>query len=114
MDSIQDAYDAFLAMPLENKVWVDNTASAEVAAVTIQALRDGISVVCSNKIAATESMDHWRSIQRASRTGQVFFQHETNVGAGTSNSQQLARHARNWRSNSSHRRSAERIVEFHF
>lgn len=81
MDSIQDAYDAFLAMPLENKVWVDNTASAEVAAVTIQALRDGISVVCSNKIAATESMDHWRSIQRASLTGQVFFQHETNVGA---------------------------------
>ena len=42
MGSIQDAYDAFLAMPLENKVWVDNTASAEVAAVTIQALRGGL------------------------------------------------------------------------
>ena len=81
LESIRDAYDAFLAMPLENKVWVDNTASADVAALTIQALRDGISVVCSNKIAATQSMDDWRSIQLASRPGRVFFQHETNVGA---------------------------------
>ena len=81
IESIRDAYDAFRAMPLENKVWVDNTASADVAAMTILALRDGISVVCSNKIAATQSMDHWRSIQRASRLGQVYFQHETNVGA---------------------------------
>ena len=81
IESIRDAYDTFREMPLKNKVWVDNTASADVAAMTIQALRDGISVVCSNKIAATQSMDHWRSIQRASRLGQVYFQHETNVGA---------------------------------
>jgi aspartokinase/homoserine dehydrogenase 1 len=79
--SIREAFDAFCFLPLPNKVWVDNTASAEVAALTVEALNQGISVICSNKIAASQSMQEWSDIQAAMLANKVFFANETNVGA---------------------------------
>ena len=80
-----DAFQGFSTLPGDHKIWVDNTASAEVAAITKEALRKGISVVCSNKIAASGTMLDWRDIQSITRSSQknnpVFFTNETNVGA---------------------------------
>ncbi|MDB4493615.1 bifunctional aspartate kinase/homoserine dehydrogenase I [Flavobacteriales bacterium] len=81
LGSVREAFDQFQSLPLERKVWVDNTASPEVAAITPTALALGVSVVCSNKIAATGNMASWESMQSSLEVGCVMFQNETNVGA---------------------------------
>lgn len=85
LNSTADAFQEFCALPGDHKIWVDNTASAEVAAITKEALRKGISVVCSNKIAASGSMLDWSEMQSITLSSQknkpVFFANETNVGA---------------------------------
>ncbi|MEN9819220.1 MAG: hypothetical protein RLZ32_3100, partial [Gemmatimonadota bacterium] len=72
----------FAGVGLEGSVWVDNSASAEVAATYLTALQAGIHVVCSNKIAAAGP---WAEVQRcrdAARARGVRWLNEANVGAG--------------------------------
>jgi aspartokinase/homoserine dehydrogenase 1 len=72
----------FAGAGLEGSVWVDNSASAEVAATYLTALQAGIHVVCSNKIAAAGP---WAEVQRcrdAARARGVRWLNEANVGAG--------------------------------
>jgi aspartokinase/homoserine dehydrogenase 1 len=80
-ESIEEVFEHFRLASFEHKIWADNTASAEVAAITQKALSSGISVVCSNKIAATGSMSSWKSILAAQSPNRVMFQNETNVCA---------------------------------
>ena len=68
---------AFDALPGGRKIWVDNSAAESAADAGIEALRLGMGYVCSNKIAATRSMEDWAFLQ--SCTGR--FKNETNVGA---------------------------------
>jgi aspartokinase/homoserine dehydrogenase 1 len=105
-ESIEEVFQHFQSAPFEHKIWVDNTASVEVAAITQKALSSGISVVCSNKIAATGSMKSWEAIQAALRPRDVFFQNETNVGAALPVLSSL----RSMRATGDHIRSIEGIL----
>ncbi|MDR0415485.1 MAG: bifunctional aspartate kinase/homoserine dehydrogenase I [Prevotellaceae bacterium] len=67
---------------LRNSIFVDCTASADVAEVYEKALQSFVSVVTANKIACSSSYERYRKLQEASRTRGVKFLYETNVGAG--------------------------------
>lgn len=69
-------------MNLSNSIFIDNTASAQVAAVYETILDRSISISTPNKIAASSSFSRYIGLkQLASRRG-VQFCYETNVGAG--------------------------------
>ena len=59
MESIKEAYEEFAAIPGLEKMWIDNTASMDVASIARVGIERGWSYVCSNKIAATGSMEDW-------------------------------------------------------
>ncbi|MDR1416119.1 MAG: bifunctional aspartate kinase/homoserine dehydrogenase I [Prevotellaceae bacterium] len=67
---------------LRNSIFVDCTASAEVADIYEKALQSFVSVVTANKIACSSSYERYQTLQSASRTRGVKFLYETNVGAG--------------------------------
>lgn len=64
-----------------DKVFVDCTASEEVAFTYADLLRARISVVTPNKKAASGTMDYYRELERLAKTPGVTFLYETNVGA---------------------------------
>lgn len=74
--------DEVIGMNIFNSVFVDCTASAEVAGLYKEFLEHNISVVAANKIAA--SSDYWayRELKTIAMLRGVKFLFETNVGAG--------------------------------
>ena len=69
-------------MNIFNSVFVDCTASADVAAQYERLLRHNVSVVAANKIAASSPYDQYASLKKIAREKGVKFLFETNVGAG--------------------------------
>ncbi len=69
-------------MNLRNAVFVDNTASAEVAGLYESVLKSSISVVASNKIASSGPFATYRRLNDLARTMKKRYLYETNVGAG--------------------------------
>lgn len=69
-------------MNIFNSVFVDCTASAEVAELYADLLEHNISVVAANKIAASSPYDHYMRLKQTARHRGVKFLFETNVGAG--------------------------------
>lgn len=67
---------------LYNSVFVDCTASAEVAGIYLSLLENNISVVTANKIAASSEYDHYLRLKQTALDRGVKFLFETNVGAG--------------------------------
>ncbi|WP_143308883.1 bifunctional aspartate kinase/homoserine dehydrogenase I [Chitinophaga vietnamensis] len=67
---------------LRNSVFVDNTASAEVAATYHEFLQHGISVVTCNKIACSSDYEYYKKLKDLARKYNASFLFETNVGAG--------------------------------
>lgn len=65
-----------------NSVFVDCTASAEVAEIYGDLLAHNVSVVTANKIAASADYEHYAGLKNLARTRGVKFLFETNVGAG--------------------------------
>ncbi|VBB43388.1 Aspartate kinase homoserine dehydrogenase [uncultured Paludibacter sp.] len=74
--------DAILEMNIFNSVFVDCTASEEVAALYQTMLEKNISVVTANKIAASSEYEKYAQLKDISRQRGVKFLFETNVGAG--------------------------------
>ncbi|ASZ13605.1 bifunctional aspartate kinase/homoserine dehydrogenase I [Chitinophaga pendula] len=70
------------ALNLRNSVFIDNTASSEVAAVYADFLQHGISVVTCNKIACSSDYRYYRQLKDLARRYDAAFLFETNVGAG--------------------------------
>ncbi|RBL91597.1 bifunctional aspartate kinase/homoserine dehydrogenase I [Chitinophaga flava] len=70
------------SMNLRNSVFVDNTASAEVAAIYHEFLQHGISVVTCNKIACSSDYQYYKQLKDLARKYNASFLFETNVGAG--------------------------------
>ncbi|MCF6404219.1 bifunctional aspartate kinase/homoserine dehydrogenase I [Chitinophaga filiformis] len=70
------------ALNLRNSVFVDNTASQEVAATYGEFLQHGISVVTCNKIACSSDYAYYKSLKDLARKYNASFLFETNVGAG--------------------------------
>lgn len=67
---------------LRNSVFVDNTASEDIARSYAGVLQKNISVVTPNKIACASSMDYYRKLKATAREYKTKFYYETNVGAG--------------------------------
>lgn len=71
-----------LDMNIFNSVFVDCTASEEVAACYGQLLRNYVSVVAANKVAASSAYENYSSLKQTARERGVKYLFETNVGAG--------------------------------
>lgn len=66
----------------QGSVFVDCTASAEVAALYPTLLEAGVSVVAASKLANSGSYDSWLALRGAAREGGARFLYGANVGAG--------------------------------
>lgn len=71
-----------LIASLPNSIFVDCTASAEVADTYLALLENNISVVTANKIAASSEYSHYLRLKQTALDRGVKFLFETNVGAG--------------------------------
>ena len=75
-------HDEIIGMNIFNSVFVDCTASAEVASLYKEFLMHNISVVAVNKIAASSDYSIYSELKQIARRRGVKFLFETNVGAG--------------------------------
>lgn len=67
---------------LRNSIFVDNTASHDVAATYADFLRNSIGVVTCNKVACSGPFENYKLLKNLSRKYNAPFLFETNVGAG--------------------------------
>lgn len=67
---------------LRNSVFVDNTANAGIAKIYADVLDESISVVASNKIAASSEYSNYKYLNELATKRNVKFLYETNVAAG--------------------------------
>ena len=74
--------DEIVKMNIFNSVFVDCTASRQIAALYQTFLEHNISVVAANKIAASSDYDSYLKLRQTARDRGVWFRYETNVGAG--------------------------------
>lgn len=71
-----------VGMNIFNSVFVDCTASKEVALTYQEFLEHNISVIAANKIAASSDYDSYIKLKKTALARGVKFRFETNVGAG--------------------------------
>lgn len=69
-------------MNIFNSVFVDCTASEEVAAQYARLLQHNVNIVAANKIAASSNYANYELLKHTAREKGVKFLFETNVGAG--------------------------------
>jgi aspartokinase/homoserine dehydrogenase 1 len=81
-DGIQGYVKSIQARNLHNTIFVDCTASAEVAAIYPLLLKANISVVTANKLGMAGPWELYCRIVDARRSSNARFLYETNVGAG--------------------------------
>ena len=74
--------DEIVKMNIFNSVFVDCTASRQIALLYQTFLEHNISVVAANKIAASSDYDSYLKLKQTARDRGVWFRYETNVGAG--------------------------------
>ena len=74
--------DEIVKMNIFNSVFVDCTASRQIATLYQTFLEHNISVVAANKIAASSDYDSYTKLRQTARDRGVWFRYETNVGAG--------------------------------
>ncbi|MBO4485649.1 MAG: bifunctional aspartate kinase/homoserine dehydrogenase I, partial [Prevotella sp.] len=80
--NIERLRNEVIGMNIFNSVFVDCTASAEVAGLYKEFLEHNISVVAANKIAASSDYAVYRDLKDTARRKGIKFLFETNVGAG--------------------------------
>ncbi len=74
--------DEVLGMNIFNSVFVDCTASKDIASLYQTFLEHNISVIAANKIAASSDYENYMRLKKTARNRGVWFRYETNVGAG--------------------------------
>ena len=74
--------DEVLGMNIFNSVFVDCTASKDIASLYQTFLEHNISVIAANKLAASSDYDNYMKLKKTARNRGVWFRYETNVGAG--------------------------------
>ncbi len=74
--------DEIVKMNIFNSVFVDCTASKQIASLYQAFLEHNISVVAANKIAASSDYASYIKLKQTARDRGVWFRYETNVGAG--------------------------------
>lgn len=80
--NINHLKEEIIGMNIFNSVFVDCTASADVAALYQDLLEHNISVVAANKIAASSKYENYKKLKQTALRRGVKFLFETNVGAG--------------------------------
>ena len=80
--NIKRLKEEVIGMNIFNSVFVDCTASAEVAGLYEDLLSNNISVVAANTVAATSDYDNYAKLKATARKRGVKYLFETNVGAG--------------------------------
>ena len=74
--------EEIVKMNIFNSVFVDCTASRQIAQLYQTFLEHNISVVAANKIAASSDYESYLKLKQTARDRGVWFRYETNVGAG--------------------------------
>jgi bifunctional aspartokinase / homoserine dehydrogenase 1 len=80
--SIEDFISLIREKNLRNSVFVDVTASEQVASVYESLLAKSISIVACNKIACSSSFASYQQLKSLAKSYNALFLFETNVGAG--------------------------------
>ena len=80
--NLQRLHDEVIGMNIFNSVFVDCTASTEVASLYKDFLAHNINIVAANKIAASSDYEQYSELKRIAQMRGVKFLFETNVGAG--------------------------------
>ncbi len=80
--SINDYVDTIIKHNLRNSVFVDVSASSDVASVYSRLLERSIAVVACNKIAASSAYNNYAHLKHLSKEYNAPYLFETNVGAG--------------------------------
>ncbi len=80
--NLQRLRDEVIGMNIFNSVFVDCTASPDVASLYGELLEHNINVVAANKIAASGDYSTYHQLKKAAQRRGVKFLFETNVGAG--------------------------------
>jgi aspartokinase/homoserine dehydrogenase 1 len=80
--NLQRLHDEVIGMNIFNSVFVDCTASTEVASLYKDFLSHNINIVAANKIAASSDYEQYSELKRIAQMRGVKFLFETNVGAG--------------------------------
>ncbi len=74
--------DSIIEMNIFNSVFVDCTASADIASIYDSLIEHNVNVVAANKIAASSAYDSYLHLKNLTHKKGVKFLFETNVGAG--------------------------------
>lgn len=74
--------DTILTMNIFNSVFVDCTASPDIAALYSRLMDGNVSVVAANKEASSSSYENYIQLKETARHRDIKFLFETNVGAG--------------------------------
>src|SRR5574344_38186 len=82
LSSAEMLRDAVINMNIFNSVFVDCTASKDIAALYQSLLEHNISVIAANKIAASGEYDKYVELKKTALKRGIKFRFETNVGAG--------------------------------
>ena len=80
--SLDTIREEIIGMNIFNSVFVDCTASPDIASLYKDFLQHNISVVAANKIAASSAYENYRELKLIARQRGVKYLFETNVGAG--------------------------------
>lgn len=80
--NIKRLHDEVVGMNIFNSVFVDCTASPEVAGLYKDFLEHNINVVAANKLAASSDYENYHELKTIAQRRGVKFLFETNVGAG--------------------------------
>lgn len=80
--SLSDFHKRMRSLNLRNSVFIDSTASEEVAAIYQDILQSSISVITPNKIACSSDYQTYRKLTDSALKYKAKFLYETNVGAG--------------------------------
>ncbi len=80
--NIRRLHDEVIGMNIFNSVFVDCTASPEVAALYRDFLEHNVNIVAANKIAASSDYENYHELKAIAQRRGVKFLFETNVGAG--------------------------------
>ncbi|MGM9804223.1 MAG: bifunctional aspartate kinase/homoserine dehydrogenase I, partial [Muribaculaceae bacterium] len=78
----QNIRDEVIKMNIFNSVFVDCTASADIAGIYADLLNHNVNVVAANKIAAASPYESYQRLKEIAHRRDVKYLFETNVGAG--------------------------------
>lgn len=82
VNTLDNYKDEIIDVNLYNSVFVDCTASSDVAALYADLLAHNIHVVTANKVAASSKYENYINLKQIAKRSGVKFLFETNVGAG--------------------------------